>query len=617
MDVTKPKGKVGRPRKNSIQKATQNSYEGAIGYPSNGAPFFGNQNPFAPQISQTNTIFQNMRWYMISNMRQPLSEAYVELGLIQAVVDVPVDDALRGGITIQSKQLDETQIKHVQVYMDQKDDLNKAGQAAKWNRLYGGAGLLILLDDQDPEEPLNVDSITEKSGLEFRAGDMWEFFWDKQNTEGYDPGSQMDDFEYYSYYSEQVHKSRVLKITGIEAPSFVRPRLRGWGFSVVEPLIRSINQYLKATDVAFEVLDEFKVDFYKIKNLVNTLMNPDAASKVANRIRMMNWQKNYQNAVVMDSEDDHDGKQLSFAGLAETMQQIRMQVASDMRMPITKLFGTTASTGLGNTDQNDMENYNSMVESQVRNKLKYHILKMVELRCQELYGFIPDDLEIDFKPLRILTAEQEENVKTQKFNRLLAAKTAGEIDSKDFRDACNKDNLLSIQLDTTGDGLSTDDPDEDPMNPNNPEEHDAAAESGSKTPPGADEPPDMSSPRADWEYGGEPAAKKGKGSSEEEGRKRRGDGRPYNPEPENKAPKNKAPKNNPPTKNSIAFDLASYRADGGDRWTTHAIMEKPSNVDPTTWEKAKAASRETFGKVNLKFVAWKYKQLGGKLGEQD
>lgn len=412
-------------------------------------------NPFAPQISNTNTIFENLRWFLISNYRQPLSEAYVELGLIQTIVDVPVDDALRGGIKILSKQLSEEQLHELSVDIDRDDDLNTAGQAAKWNRLYGGAGILILAGDQDPKEPLDIAAIHKDTDFEIRAVDMWELFWDKQNTEGYDPEIQTHDFEFYNYYSEQVHKSRVMRMTGLTAPSFLRPRLRGWGFSVVEILIRSINQYLKATDLAFACLDEFKVDVYKVKNLVNTLLTPTGQNSVRQRIAFANWQKNYQNALIMDKEDDWDHKQLSFSGLAETMEGIRMQVASDMRMPITKLFGTSASQGIGNTDQNDMENYNAMVESQVRNKIKFNILRVIELKCQKLFGFIPDDLEIEFKPLRVLNAEQEENVKTQQFNRLLAARQAGEIDSLKFLEGCNAGKLLPIQLD----------PEDDLMNP--------------------------------------------------------------------------------------------------------------------------------------------------------
>lgn len=454
------------PIKNDFESHIRNGLAQAIGIPSNN--FFGagaGYNPFAPQVSQVNTLFDNLRWYLVSNFRQPLSESYVEIGLIQTVVDVPVDDALRGGIEINSKQLDETQIKTLNINIDRDDDLQIVGQGSKWQRLFGGAGILILVDDQDPDEPLDIAAITKDSNLEFRAADLWELFPDSQNVEGYNPTTQDIEMEHYNYYGKKIHISRVMKMNGRQAPSFLRPRLRGWGLSEVEALIRSMNQYLKATDLAFSCLDEFKVDVYKIKNLINTLMSPDGEQQVRQRIQVANAGKNYQNALILDGEDDWDHKQISFAGLAETMQGIRMQVAADMRMPITKLFGTSASAGMGTTDQNDMENYNSMVESQVRNKIKYIILKILEIKCQVLFGFIPDDLEIKFKPLRVMTAEQEENVKTSQFTRLLQARQSGEIDGKDFKDACNKNNLLPIQIDSSEDDLTVDDAEEGDEDP--------------------------------------------------------------------------------------------------------------------------------------------------------
>lgn len=437
------KAKTAQPIKNEI--AIQNGLGEAVGYGlGGGINPIGFPGGCAPEISQANGLFKNLRYYLVSNFRQMLSEAYVELGLIQTIVDVPVDDALRGGITIKSKQLSEEQLEELKVSIDRDDDLNTAGSAAKWNRLFGGAGILILTD-QDPETPLEIETISIETPLEFRACDMWELFWDKQNSEGYDPALQAENFDFYNYYGEQVHKSRVMRLKGISAPSFIRPRLRGWGFSVVETLVRSINQYLKATDLGFEVLDEFKLDVYKIKNLVNTLMSPQGEEAVRRRVQLANWQKNYQNAVVMDSEDDFDHKQLSFAGLAEAMQGIRMQVASDMRMPLTKLFGISAS-GF-NSGEDDIEVYNSMVESQVRNKIKYPILRILEVKCQQLFGMIPDDLSLEFAPLRVMSSEQEENVKTSKFTRVLQARQAGELTTEEFRSACNKSNLFDISLD--------------------------------------------------------------------------------------------------------------------------------------------------------------------------
>ncbi len=439
-----------------LHAAVTNGLGGALGFPGNGGMGFPG-NPFSEQLSDTTTLFKNLRWFLVSNYRQLLSELYVEIGLIQAIVDVPVDDALRGGIEIKSGQLDEDEIKELQISLDRDDDINTAGQAAKWNRLFGGAGLLIMTE-QDPEEPLDIEAITDDSELEFRAVDMWELFWTDQNTDGYDPQLQTENFETYNYYSIKLHKSRVMRLKGKEAPSFIRPRLRGWGFSVVEALVRSINQYLKATDLGFQVLDEFKLDIYKIKNLVNTLMSPQGEADVRQRIQMSNWLKNYQNALVMDSEDDYDHKQLSFAGLSDAMQGIRMQVASDMRMPIVKLFGSQAGS-LGKDDETELEVYNGMVESQIRNKIKYDLLRVCEIKCQKLFGFVPDDIEISFKPLRILSAVDDETVKNSKATRYLAAKQAGELTTLEYRDICNRDGIYPVRLDTNADTLNPDDPD--------------------------------------------------------------------------------------------------------------------------------------------------------------
>lgn len=526
-----------------------------------------NANPYSEQISDSGTMFKNLRWYFVSNLRQLLSELYCEIGLIQTIVDVPVDDALRGGVILKSKQLDEDEILKLINSLDRDDDINTVGQAAKWNRLFGGAGVLIMTD-QDPMQPLNIEAINKDTPLEFRAVDMWELFWDKQNTDGYDPSLQTENFEHYSYYSQQLHKSRVMRMKGLTAPSFLRPRLRGWGFSVVEKLVRSINQYIKATDLGFEVLDEFKLDVYKIKNLTTTLMSEVGATAVQKRVQMANWQKNYQNAIVMDSEDDFDHKQLSFAGLAEAMEGIRMQVASDMRMPITKLFGTSASKGFA-TDQNDMEVYNAMVEAEVRNKIKYDLLRVIEIKCQKLFGFIPDDLSIEFKPLRVLSAEQEENVKTQKFNRVLQAKQAGEITTFEFREACNKDALLSISLDNNQDQLNTDDPEIAALVAGEPDPLDTKDVED----PGANR-EDTRKPRA-WEF--------------DKDRKR---------------------------DNSIGYDVAAYEVDGGDSWISEGrkpFFEDPKNVDKSLWERARERSQEAFGKIKWQFVVWAYKQLGGKV----
>lgn len=612
-NTSKPRVKNKNAPINPIEpKKINNGLGEAIGYQD-----WGYTNvPCGTQLSQVDTLFKNNRWYLISNMRQLLSELYVEHGLIQTIIDVPVDDGLRGGVEISSKQLDEQQIQELQISLDRDDDINSVGQAIKWNRLFGGAAVLIMTD-QDPETELDLNAITKDSPLEFRAVDMWELFWDKQNTEGYDPEIQTQQFEYYNYYAKRLHKSRVMRMKGLTAPSFIRPRLRGWGFSVVEHLVRSINQYLKANNLSFEVLDEFKIDIFKIKNLTDTLLSPNGDEQVSKRIRIANYNKNYQNALIMDAEDDYDHKQLSFAGLAEVMKEIRMQVASDMRMPLTKVFGISAS-GF-NSGEDDIEVYNSMVESQVRNKSKYDILRVIEIKCQKLFGFIPDDLAITFKPLRVLNSVEEETVKTQKFARLIQAKSAGEISTYEFRDACNRDKLLSIQLDTTQDELNPDDPEIEGIvsKTSVPADADEAVDDGNPDPkktsgPSIDDPganrEDTRKPRA-WD----PTTTQPK--------------TPHGPQKQTEATANELkPFTSQQTlerayavkiKNSALFDRASYLADGGD-----GIMDDNRVVallqlhkDEGLWQKALEASQQSFGGLKPKFALWFYKKSGGTFGQ--
>lgn len=408
-----------------------------------GQGFPNNQTPYwTAQLSKVDTQFLNLRWSLVSNLYQFLCEVYAEIGLVQTLVDVPVDDGLRGGIEISSKDLTEDQIVELLSAMDSYEDIVIAGQTAKWNRLFGGAGTIIVTDE-DPSKPFNIKEIRRGSEVTYKSADLWELNYTYQNIQDTELRHTPED-SFFNYYGVLIHRSRVMIMRGVQPPSFIRPRMRGWGLSVIETLVRPLNQYLKGQDLTFEVMDEFKIDVYMMKNLANTLMQPCGSEKVHDRIQTANFLKNYNHALVLDTEDEYHQKQLSFAGLAETAKEIRLQIASEMRMPLTKIFGISAA-GF-NSGEDDIEVYNGMVESQVRNKIKHTIRRQAEIRCQQLFGFAPKNLEIKFKPLREMSSEQEENVKTQKFNRLKESVAVGQITPEEFRDAANRGNLFDIKL---------------------------------------------------------------------------------------------------------------------------------------------------------------------------
>jgi len=569
----------------------QNSDPGAYGFQPSilGGAFPGNY-PQSANIAQPNTIFHNMRWWLVTNLRQMLSEAYVELGLVQTICKVPVEDALRGGITIKSKQLDEDQISELTALMDEQGDTETAGEAAEWDRLFGGAAVLIFTED-DPSEPLVVDDIFEGEDIEFRAVDLWELFFDLVSVGSYEEALSDPNVEYFDYYGERIHRTRVLLLKGIKAPSFVRPRLRGWGVSVVETLVTGINQYLKSADLTYEVLDEFKLDIYKINNFASSAFSQGGLenSSVRDRVEMVNFLKNFQNAIVLDKEDEYENKQLSFTGLAEAQAGIRMQIASDMRMPLTKLFGMSAQ-GF-NSGEDDIEVYNGMIESSVRRKLKRPLLQMVKIRCQQLWGFVPDDLQVAFKPLRVMSSTDEETVKTSLFNRALQARQAGELDSDEFADIMNRGELFPIRIKSQKAELGLDDNLDDTI-----EEDDRPGKGKVNKTKGKDS--NTNKPANNTRH------------------LRVMNSRDKAPIIVLPAPYTRGERLVRSVSNSVSFDLASYQADGGDDWIDPArekLFDDPLGVDQALWTKARVGSKNAFkGEVRWQYTAWLYRKMGGR-----
>jgi uncharacterized protein len=409
------------------------------------------ENPFAQipgaQASQVDTLFINNRWYLISNLRQLISQLYVEHGLIQTLVDQPVDDGFRAGYEAKSGQLSGDDVEKLNIY-DQRNGVTRSLMSAiKWARLYGGGGVLIITN-QDPKTPLNLKAINEKTPLEFRAVDMWELYYSSQNVyaapyPGMALGANMGD--YYYYYGVPIHTSRVFRVIGREAPSFIRPRLRGWGMSELEKVVRSLNQFLKNQDVIFNLLDEAKVDVYRIKGFSSSLANNAGTQAVQQRIQMANMIKSFNSALIMDVQDEYEQKQITFSGLAEVLLQIRQGLAADLKMPMTKLFGISAA-GF-NSGEDDIENYNSMIEGEVRSKNKFTHIDLLMIACQKVFGYMPDDLMIDYPSLRMLNAKEEEEVKDSQFNRTMSAYSSGLIPSEEAKEAINKDSLLPVEID--------------------------------------------------------------------------------------------------------------------------------------------------------------------------
>lgn len=390
-----------------------------------------------------------------------LSYAYMTQGFLRTVVKEPVDDAFRGGFSFQSGELDEDDMallmrtmKRVRSRREmkanrgsigakvqynagndlQRSDVSAIKHVGYWGRLYGGSGAIINVE-QDFRQELDPEMIGEDSPLEFIPADRWELTLGSVNLFA---SSNPCPFNYYGY---PLNGSRVLKFLWNEAPSYIRLRLQGWGMSEVEHCIRPINAYLKMENLLFELMDEAKVDVYHLENFASTVLSGKATQKIAAMMQTVNQIKNYRNALVMDAKDKYEQKQLSFAGLAEMRESGRKDLAAALRFPLNKLFGDSA-TGFGG-GQDALENYNAQVTT-FRDSMEPIVIGVAELRCQQLFGFIPEDLVLRWTPLRELSGVEQQDVLTQRSQRTLSWFQAGLMTGKEASEQAKKDDVLTV-----------------------------------------------------------------------------------------------------------------------------------------------------------------------------
>ena len=399
------------------------------------------------------TLSNSAATALVTLQRMTLHNAYAHKGLVRTVIDTPVDDAFRGGFEITTnKELSTEDIEELRRSMEENQDVKAVTQTLKWGRLYGGAGCIIA-DGSDPKTPLDPESISEGDPLAFRAADRWELFFGAVGQEGFitDSDGSMKELEsggvpkqqLVTYYNVNLHPSRVLRVIGTDAPSMIRQQLMGHGLSELERCMPEINAYIKFQDMIFELVDEAKLDIFKINQFTNALASAGGVARITKHIQLNNQMKNYKSAIIMDKEDDFEAKQMSFSGIADILIQFRINLASAVGIPQAKLFGESASGFSSGEDW--LENYNSMVEC-VRAKAKTLLMQVVGLRCQATFGFIPESLDIKFPPLRVMSAVEEEQVATSKTNRALSLFDRGILAIPTLEDLLHRERLLTVEL---------------------------------------------------------------------------------------------------------------------------------------------------------------------------
>ena len=391
-------------------------------------------------MNDPSPIYKNASPYILSLHYIPLANTYKSNGFAATAVDLPVSDAFRdGGFEIDSDTLTPDEIEQLEEKMSDKNDVETLKDCLRWGRLYGG-GCILISTEQDNSTPFNPETIKGKD-VDFYAVDRWQCIPLASSLQLAERFMLQDNLR--TDGKELIFdKSRVLTYTGKTQPYYIRNLLQGWGASVFEDIIPQLNQYLKANSVILELLDEAKIDILKISGLSDLLLSADGESVVRRRVDIAAANKNYKAMLTMDANDDYDQKQLSFGSIDQMLEKIFLLICSCLRIPYSKIFGRGASGFSSGED--DLENYNAMINSDIRVPATKILKQMIDIRCYQLFGRKIPDLTVTWKPLRVMSEKDQQEIQTQKINAYIQLLQAGILSPKQVAEKLTVEKIVAL-----------------------------------------------------------------------------------------------------------------------------------------------------------------------------
>lgn len=368
-----------------------------------------------------------------------LTGLYEGNGLFSKIIDTPAEEALKHGFDLNLKS-DELNA-FVEDALDDLEWEEKAATAIKWARLYGGALIVMLIDDgRGLEEPVDWEHIRsidelrvyERSIVQPDYASLYQ-----QDYGGKGVGNRMSKFgqpEYYYvssiYGSFKVHESRCLVFrNGVLPEQTSNATYLFWGMPEYVRIRRALRETVTAHTDSVKLLERSVQAIYSMKGLASLLTTDDGENQVLKRLQLVDTSRGLLNSIAIDSEgEQYDFKTFQFSGVKDVIDATCNMLSALTNIPQTILFGRSPA-GMNATGDSDFESYYNFVEKIQRLMLKRNLRTLLDVvfRAGIASGDVAEepDYKLEFKPLWSLSDTEQAAVdQTKAQTALVKAQTA-------------------------------------------------------------------------------------------------------------------------------------------------------------------------------------------------
>lgn len=373
--------------------------------------------------SQDNSeAYQFEREPIIPDMQ--LTGLYEGNGLFSKIIDTPAEEALKHGFDLNLKN-DEVNA-FVEEALDELEWEEKAATAIKWARLYGGALIVMLInDDGGLEQPVNWQNV--KSIDELRVYERAIVQPDysslyRQDYGGKGEGNRVSKFgqpEFYYvssvYGSFRVHESRCLVFrNGVLPEQTSNSIYRFWGMPEYVRIRRALRETVTAHTDSVKLLERSVQAIYSMKGLATLLTTDDGENQVLKRLNVIDTARGILNSLVIDADgENYDFKTFQFSGVKDVIDATCNMLSALTNIPQTILFGRSPA-GMNATGTSDFESYYNFVEKIQRLMLKRNLRTLLDVifRAGIASGAVEEepDYKLEFNPLWSLSDTEQATV---------------------------------------------------------------------------------------------------------------------------------------------------------------------------------------------------------------
>lgn len=222
--------------------------------------------------------------------------------------------------------------------------LHYIARARSWSRAYGGAAIVLLVDDgRKDHEPLDLANIRSVYGA--RVLNRWEIVpttWDMRPKSMRVGKPELYHVTIGGSVSMRVHHSRVIIFQGFDLPDQVKRRQNGWGGSIFDLAWSALRNWQVAQDMLPEMITRMTQGVFKSTTLEDGV-SAGYKDQIVERFEAMQAGMSVMGDIMIADGEDYSVLSRPISGTGEIMESMeRYLVANADGQPKVLIFGETA-----------------------------------------------------------------------------------------------------------------------------------------------------------------------------------------------------------------------------------------------------------------------------------